>query len=147
MASIEELLEEGGLAEISPDASVAQGFLSDAVRHFENAELILDRGDVNGAYALAYDAARKAITAHMRLTGYRLRNRPRAHQAIVDYAREALEDPALHEALANLDRIRRTRYRGEYEAAYLDAGQARHDMLYLGAIVDAVRIRMSGEDA
>ncbi len=42
--------------------------LSDAARHLEAARLVLDV-DLAGAYQLASEAARKAITAHMAAHG------------------------------------------------------------------------------
>lgn len=139
MASIEDLLAARRLEAVRPDSAAAQAFLDDARMHLENASLILERDDTNGAYALGYDAARKAATAHMRLSGFRLRNRPRAHQAVVDYARAMLDDPTTGEALANLDRIRRTRHASENRAGHIDAAQAAEDIRLIGIIVDAVR--------
>jgi hypothetical protein len=121
-------------------------FLNDARRHLENASLILQRGDTNGAYALGYDAARKAVTAHMRLSGFRLRNRPRAHQAVIDYANAALDAPVTHEALANLDRIRRTRHAGEYRAGHIDPARVASDLRLIGVIVEAVEDTVRGSE-
>jgi len=42
------------------------------------------------AYVALYDAARKAITAHMQANGYRPTNRTGAHQAVGLYAETAL---------------------------------------------------------
>lgn len=139
--TIAELVEAGRLSRVEVDRDAAAALLDDAVRHIENAELILQRGDPNGAYSLAYDATRKAITADIRAKGYRVRNRPRAHQAVVDYAVEALRGEGVDDALASLDRIRRTRHAAEYEARYVDDAVVAADLALMKRIVELVQRR------
>lgn len=140
--TIDDLVDAGRLSLVEVDRAAASALLEDAARHIVNAEMILRRGDPNGAYSLAYDATRKAITADMRASGYRLRNRPRAHQAVVDYAVEALGSEGLDDALDNLDRIRRTRHAGEYEARYVDDVVVAADLALMKRIVEAVQLRV-----
>jgi hypothetical protein len=56
---------------------------------------VLAKSDPALAYVALYDAARKAITGHMQAHGYRVTNRPGAHQAVGLYADAALSGGAV----------------------------------------------------
>ena len=107
--------------------------VDEARRHLESAERILD-ADANGAYQLLYDAARKAVSAHMLAAGYRATNRAGAHEATARYAREALDEPRT----AHLDRMRKNRNRSEYDIRFFDTRELRADLEHARAIVAAV---------
>ena len=78
--SIEDLVRARRLERVPADIDAAVRRLSSARRHLGSAALIA-RDDPDAAYALLYDAARKAVTAHMQGAGLRARNAPGAHEA------------------------------------------------------------------
>lgn len=90
------------------------------------------------AYVALYDAARKAILAHMLANGLRETARPGAHQAVVEYAQAALDDDEPSEALLRLDRLRRNRNRSEYESWEPTAQMIASDLQHAAVIVDLV---------
>ena len=69
--------------------------------------------DPSGAYALAYDAARKSVAAALLMSGHRVLSRPGSHQALAQYA-ESIAIQADEPALTRFDRLRRNRNRSEY---------------------------------
>ena len=140
--SVADLLREGRLEEISADRDEARDLLSNAVTHLKSAERLLD-DDPAGAYQLLYDAARKATAADMLAHGYRAKSdRPGAHAAVVLYAEDALGGTADPEALANFDRMRRSRNRTEYGPAAVGRAQAEADLEHARAIVQSVSARL-----
>ena len=66
-----------------------EGELEAARRHLRSAARVAD-DDPDAAYALLYDSARKAVTAHMLAAGLRPRNAPAAHEATALYAAAVL---------------------------------------------------------
>ena len=96
--------------------------------------------DPNGAYALLYDAARKAVTAHMIARGYRVAGgRLGGHEAVVRYAEASLSTAPYSEHVSHLDRMRRMRNRSEYGLAMFGARQVQTDLEHAREIVAAVR--------
>jgi YD repeat-containing protein len=79
--TVTDLLREGRLEPVPPDVTTARASIEEAQRHLTSAALIAV-DDPNGAYALLYDGARKAIAAHMLASGPRATVRPRAHHAV-----------------------------------------------------------------
>jgi uncharacterized protein (UPF0332 family) len=140
--SIEDLLRDGRLEQIEPDRDEAHDLIEHAERHVASAERLIE-DDPAGAYQLLYDAARKATAADMLANGYRPKSdRPGAHWAVVRYAEEALEDDTEPDALANFDRMRRTRNRTEYGALTLGRKQIEGDLEHARTIVRSVRARL-----
>jgi hypothetical protein len=67
-------------------------------------------GDPNGAYALLYDAARKAVDAHMLANGFRVqKSRLGTHEAIGQYAVATLRKDPDKRHIDSFDRMRRNR--------------------------------------
>jgi hypothetical protein len=113
--AIDDLVASGRLATVPINPDRTRALLAQASKQFESAAAIA-ASDPSLAYVALYDAARKAILAHMLAHGYREVARLGAHQAIVEYAVAALGNSAAAEALARLDRLRRNRNRSEYES-------------------------------
>lgn len=122
-----------GLQRVPADAEAAHERVEAAARHLRSAAL-LEEDDPDAAYALLYDAARKAVAAHMLAAGLRARNAPGAHAVTAAYAADALGSPSA----AELDRMRRFRNRIEYGATHFSREQVRHDLAHARAIVAAV---------
>ena len=98
---------------------------------------MLTSSDPTGGLVMAYDATRKAITAHMRAHGFRVRKGPGEHERTAKYASAAL-DPALTEHLDALDQMRRLRHQSEYGARLIRTQELEVALTHTRAIVDAV---------
>lgn len=109
------------------DALLARGHLQRVVASRDHADLLVRQArahlaaaaavaefDPPGAYALAYDAARKALTAILENQGVRP-TRSGGHLAAFHAVRAQLVPP-MADVLSPFDRIRRTRNETEYPA-------------------------------
>lgn len=144
MPSLADLVRLGRIEEVAADVEAARGLLDHATTHLESARTIV-AADCAGAYQLAYDAARKAVTADVSANGYRVKSdRPGAHAAVVAYADEALVHDVSPDALRDLDRMRRTRNRSEYGGITVGRRQAEEDLDLAAEIVEAVKRRVPG---
>lgn len=112
MSTIEDLLTRGLVEGVETDSATSAKWLEDAERHLQAAGAVSEI-DPSGAYALAYDAARKSVAAALLATEHRVRSRPEAHQALAQYA-DDLANTTGEPALKRLDRLRRNRNRSEY---------------------------------
>ena len=114
--SLDELIAAGDLEDVAPDVEAAAASRDESRRHLESARSI-KASDPQGAYQLAYDAARKAIVASLRRRGLRVRRGDGAHVITGRYARAAIDD-----ALGRrFERMRRARDRSEYGIAHFEA--------------------------
>jgi hypothetical protein len=109
----DEMIARGELQAILPDPAGARAALEEARRHVESAASIAPR-DPNGAYQLAYDGARKAVMAHMRERGVRVRRGEGGHAVTARYVMQEIDA----ELGARLDGMRRRRNRSEYGSTF-----------------------------
>lgn len=137
--SIDDLVAARRLERVPADPAAARERLATCRRHLRSAGLIAE-GDPDAAYALLYDAARKATAAHMLAAGLRARNAPGAHEATAQYAALALDVAAAGE----LDRMRRFRNRIEYGTTRFSPAQVARDLAYATAIVECVESDLPG---
>ena len=133
---LRRLLEAGLLEEVAPHGEDALLRLDEAERHLASAEQIAAI-DPNGAFQLAYDAARKAATAHMLACGFRVTNQPGAHATTGRYALVELGD-----AFAPFDRMRRRRNRSEYGTTFISQAEVAAAIADARVMVDAVGARL-----
>jgi hypothetical protein len=138
--AVARLLRDGRLEAVEPDPPAAATTLEEARRHLESAARI-ETTDPNGAYALLYDAARKAVAAHMLASGYRARNRPGAHEAIAHYAEAVLAGGRFARDVGELDRMRRNRHRSEYGVRAFGRAEVAKDLDHARGIVAAAEGR------
>jgi hypothetical protein len=87
--SLADLARDGRIETVSADLSAAWSRLDEAKTHLRSSAAPADT-DPSLSYVALYDAARKAINAHMQAHGYRATNRPGAHHAIGLYAEATL---------------------------------------------------------
>jgi hypothetical protein len=82
---LDDLVAEGAIERVAPDPETARTELEQAHLHVETAAEIADR-DPAAAFAVGYDAVRKALSAHMRHRGYRVTRGPghHAHRPVRD---------------------------------------------------------------
>jgi hypothetical protein len=131
------LLAEGVIETVRADLTAASRDVRASESHLRAAEMIASY-DPTGAFALAYDAMRKAVVAHMRANGYRVTSRPGAHQRTGRYARAALGGHAIDEHLAAFDDLRQVRNKTEYDALIVAEATAADAVRHARAIVEAV---------
>ena len=135
--ALQHLLETGVLEEVEPHGEDALLRLDEAERHLASAEQIA-ANDPNGAFQLAYDAARKAATAHMLARGLRVTNQPGAHATTGRYALVEIG-----EAFAPFDRMRRRRNRSEYGTSFISEVEVADAVANGRVMVEAVRAALS----
>ena len=111
---VSDLLRDGRVVRVTPDLVAAWERVADAKIHLASSDK-LAKSDPELAYVALYDAARKAITAHMQANGYRATNRPGAHQAVGLYAEATVATPANVAHIKAFDRMRQVRNRSEYD--------------------------------
>lgn len=136
------LVREGVLERVTPDREAAGRDLAAAEEHL----LDLDeraRKDPGGAFALAYEAMRKAIVAHMRASGFRVKSRAGAHYQTGRYATAALDQLDLPGDVGAFEELRRLRNRSAYEAVPVDEEAAVRAIAHARSIVAAVEADLS----
>lgn len=135
---LEAFVKEGRLERVETDTSAARDKLEEAEHHLDSAVLIAETDPV-GAYSLLYDAARKAVDAHMLVSGYRVsKSRPGAHEATARYASSALGSGRHGDSARRFDRMRRNRNRSEYGAWQIGRSTLKADLVHARGIVEAV---------
>jgi hypothetical protein len=129
--TIAYLIERGRLESITVEDTVgtAETLLGRATRRLETtAVAALSGGDVDGAYAAAYDAYRMAAEALLAVQGMRATGGDGSHMTVEDAvsAQFAVDIPAF--AKPTFERFRRTRHSAQYfdpDAAPITESDAR----------------------
>lgn len=111
---IEEMLAAGDLQRVPASREHAGRLLEQSRRHVSSTQNAAVT-DPEGAYALLYDAARKALTAILENQGLRPTSRG-GHLAVYHAVRAQL-DPPMGRTLLPFDRMRRRRHDVEYPPA------------------------------
>jgi hypothetical protein len=133
---VQVMLVEGRVDRVARNSPQAGRMLRSCQQHLETAEQRAG-DDPSGSYALLYDAARKAVAAHMLFHGLRVTSRPGAHAAIVTYAEAELAAIG-GDHLGHFDRMRRTRNDTEYEERPISEQEVRNDLTHAQFLVRAV---------
>jgi hypothetical protein len=133
---VQELIVEGRVDRVAKNSPQASRMLRSCVQHLEAADQRA-AADPSGSYALLYDAASKAVAAHMLFHGLRITSRPGAHAAIVTYAEAELAAIG-EEHVAHLDRMRRTRNDTEYDERPMSEQEVRNDLTHARFLVQAI---------
>ncbi len=110
-ADIDAMLERRELEFVAPDRSTAERLLGEATRHLSSARAIVDT-DSTGAFQLAYDAARKSLTAILAAQGLRPTTSG-GHLSVSDAAR-AQFSAVLGHLVTRFSAMRRIRNNSEY---------------------------------
>lgn len=137
MSLLDDLRRRQALQDIPIDTGRIEVLLDDADRHLRSGAAALDIGDLAGAYQLAYDAARKALTAALAARGLRTRGQG-AHANLISLAQagELGGDTAQFEPL---DRMRQTRNHAEYDGYRFDTSEVTSDLATAARIVEQIR--------
>jgi hypothetical protein len=133
MSSVESLIASGRLEEVEADPEMAAIRLDESQRHIASAEAIAET-DPNGAFQLAYDAARKAATAHMARSGLRVKGSEGSHAVTAQYVTAAMSA----DLGKRLNRMRRRRNVSEYGSTHFEAREIADAMAVASALVRVV---------
>jgi len=139
---LDELIREGALERVPRDGAAAGRDLAAARAHLQSLEPV-SATDPIGAFALAYEAIRKAIVAHMRANGLRVRASRGGHYQTGRYALAALESLGVTEHLLVFEDLRRLRNKSAYEAVLVEDVDVAEAVAHARAIVAAVEADLS----
>ncbi len=131
------LVRDGRIERTTADLAAAWSRVDEATTHLLSSAA-LAATDPALAYVALYDAARKAVAAHMQAYGYRAANRPGAHQAVGLYAEATLASGAAVPHVRAFDRMRQIRNRTEYDHEPITERLLTTDLSHAQAIVAAV---------
>lgn len=136
-ADVDALVAEGVLVRVPPDSKAARRELSGAQMHLAGAEASAVV-DPTGSFTVAYDAARKAVVAHMRAYGLRVRSRFGAHYQTGRYAEAILMGRGIDEHVVAFMDMREVRNDTEYEGEIVAASDSAEALSHARAIVAMV---------
>lgn len=131
------LLADGGYQQVVPDPEAARAELSTARLHLQSASLIAP-SDPTGAFAIGWEAIRKAASAHMRANGCRVRRGPGGHERIGRYVRVALRRDGIEDHLRAVDELRLLRNQSQYDGLEVEPVDVDDLLMHARAIVGAI---------
>ncbi len=134
---IDDLIQRGSVQRVPIDIRAVERLMRDATQHLATASAALERGDLSGAFQLAYDAARKSLTALALSRGLRTKGEG-AHVTLIAVVQTEWSDEPGLEVVGKLDRLRRTRNRAEYAGHWFDRDEIEDALRTAGAIVEWV---------
>ena len=144
MSDLDDLVARRLIEPVVPEAPArVAAELEMARRHLESVLLLRDV-DPELAFSGAYDAARKALAAHMRARGYRATGGPGKHAKTHAYGKVVLAGQDLEPVLAHLETMRQLRHGSEYDVAQVTPGDVDEALRAAEAIVAGVVQDLSG---
>jgi hypothetical protein len=135
-ATIDALIDSRDLERVPASRPAAEAELARARTHVGSARRLL-AVDPEGAYTLAYDAARRALAAVLQNQGLRATSRG-GHTAVYEAVRAQL-DPPLGSVLRPFNRMRVRRNEVEYrssEAPAVTAEEVAADLSKVAALIE-----------
>jgi HEPN domain-containing protein len=106
------LIRRARVERLAPSGANARHLVQEARRHLASAEVLAGTDDVSAAFVMAYDAARKALTAILAVQGLRIRSGNGGHAVLLDVARPQFPDHAT--VLSRFDWLRNLRNATQY---------------------------------
>jgi hypothetical protein len=134
---LRRLRAEGVIEKVEPDAETARQELDAARRHLVSATLIAD-DDPAAAFTVGYDAMRKAISAHLRNSGYRVTKGTGHHHRTGQYAMAALEHLDVADRIEAFDDLRQLRNQSEYDALMVGPAEVAEMLAHARALVTGI---------
>jgi hypothetical protein len=134
--AIDRMLADGELQRVPASREQADRLVAQARVHVASALTVCD-ADPPGGYALAYDGARKALTAILENQGLRPTSRG-GHLAVFEAVR-AQVDPPMGRALRQFNRMRTRRHDAEYpptDAPEITPDDVREDQRTAETLID-----------
>jgi HEPN domain-containing protein len=110
--AVEWFIRRAKIERLAPSGANARHLVQEARRHLASAEVLAGTDDVSAAFVMAYDAARKALTAILAVQGLRVRGGTGGHAVLLDVARPQFPDHAM--ALSRFDWLRNLRNATQY---------------------------------
>lgn len=135
--ALQELLANGALERVAADIETARQELDTARRHAQTAQAIAD-ADPTAAFAVGYDAMRKAISAHMRAGGYRVARRQGHHHWTGRYASAAIGGAGVRAHIEAFDDLRQLRNQSEYEALLVEPRDVAELLDHANGLITAI---------
>ncbi|MFI9581283.1 hypothetical protein ACIHCQ_05450 [Streptomyces sp. NPDC052236] len=135
-ATVDALIGSGELERVPASQQAAESELVRARKHVGSVQQLLAT-DPEGAYTLAYDAARRALAAVLQNQGLRATSRG-GHTAIYEAVRAQL-DPPLGSILRPFNRMRARRNEVEYrssEAPTVTPEEVAADLVKVEALIE-----------
>ena len=132
--TIDDLIQRGSVQRVPIDIRAVDRLMRDATQHLDTASAALESGDLAGAFQLAYDAARKSLTALALSRELRTKGEGAHATLIAVIQAELSEEPGI-DVVGKLDRLRRTRNRAEYAGHWFDRDEIEDALGTAGAIV------------
>ncbi|MFJ8195335.1 hypothetical protein [Streptomyces sp. NPDC096152] len=135
-STVDALIGSGELERVPASQQAAEAELVRARKHVGSARKLLAT-DPEGAYTLAYDAARRALAAVLQNQG--LRATSRGGHAVIYEAVRAQLDPPLGSLLRPFNRMRARRNEVEYrssEAPAVTPGEVEADLKKVEALIE-----------
>ena len=134
---LRRLRSEGVIEKVEPDMETARQELDGARRHLVSATLIAAE-DPAAAFAVGYDAMRKAVSAHLRNGGYRVTKGTGHHHRTGQYAMAALDHLDVAENIEAFDDLRQLRNQSEYDALMVGPAEVAEILSHAYALVAAI---------
>ena len=131
------LIAEGVVERVQADVAAARRDLIAARTHLESAAAVAGIDPV-GAFTLAYDGMRKAIVAHMRANGMRVKARTGAHYQTGRYAIAALGGEGIDSDLRAFNTLRALRNRSEYGGALVREADVTQAIAYADTVLKVI---------
>ncbi len=110
--AIASLIRRAKIERLAPSGANARHLIQESRRHLASAEVLAGTDDVSAAFVMAYDAARKALTAILAVQGLRARGGNGGHVVLLDVTRPQFPDHAA--VLARFDWLRNLRNATQY---------------------------------
>jgi len=135
--AVEELVADGTLRRVTSDVDGGARELATAIQHIASSHLVA-ASDPAGALVLAFDAARKAIEAHMRSNGLRVGAGEGGHAKLARYGVAAFGSSPAIDHFRMFDRVRRVRNSVQYDVLTVEDADVQFALEQAEAIVQAV---------
>ena len=139
-STVERLVADGELQQVTPSPSVADRLLADAAAHIGLASKGITE-DPAGALQLSYDAVRKAAAALLIVQGLRATAHG-GHVAVIDAVRAQFNGRSGVEVFSRMHALRRRRNRTEYpnaDSPGVNADDAQQALETAEGVLDAAR--------
>lgn len=135
------MIDAGELERVDPDPEAAAVELGDARTHLGSAGKLIGDDPIM-AYSAVYDATRKALAAHMRAHGYRVRGKVGHHAKTIRYGGAALQGQGIDDVLEHLDEMRVARNDAEYSGRRIGRQEVAADLETARSVVRAVQAEL-----
>jgi hypothetical protein len=138
-----DLVADGVIERVEADRHAAAHELATARLHLTSAASIA-ASDPIAAFAVGYEAMRKAIAAHMRCDGFRVKPGRGHHQRTGRYALAALDGQEVREHVHAFDELRLLRNQSQYEGLDLEPEDVTDLLRHARGLVDAIERDLVG---